>query len=513
MRCLLETDLSHSLSAVERPLWRTAVNQVLTAQASALARSAAGGVPRATARRFNDFQQLVRRVYTGATIVPDTMQKASTPPRVFISYTHDSEEHKNWIRRLAEDLADTGVDVLLDQWDLSPGHDLIEFMHKGITSAERVLMVCSGRFLEKVNRSEGGVAYEKLLVSAELAAQVGTKKFIPLVRCNPGPQKIPTFLGMRLYLDFTDDSRYESVFRDLVAELHGVPKHARPALGSNPFSLLADRPYDAPRLLASDAGGEFQQSGSPVNRVYEIKQEPAGRVFRAAWRAAGQHLNLLGKQKLRWLRAELTPPLAEHLSFAFGNQLFFVFLQVEGAESPSSEALFLRSASEASAIPAVLSMILDAAGNFRPRLDGWGLRRLGTNERLVPEAMADDAILDMSSWELHDFAVQVVANQLAGDGIRVLSKQSSPHIDPSIWYEDESGLGFVVVRAARYPSRGAPRPKTAQAIAAACASRSSKSMFASVATASAELPFGESSLLPRGHGMFVRYTGLEPLVT
>jgi hypothetical protein len=434
-------------------------------------------------------------------------------PSVFISYTHDSEQHKAWTRTLAEDLMDAGVNVLLDQWDLSPGHDLTEFMHKGITSADRVLMICSARFIEKVERGEGGVAYERLLVSSELAAQVGTKKFIPLVRCNPGTQKIPTFLGMRLYLDFTDDTRYESVFKDLVAEVYGVPKHVRPPLGANPFAGGADRPFDAPRLLASFNEDQPQECGSLGSRLYGVKQEPADRVFRAAWRVAGEHLQCLGGSNLKWLRAELTPPLAEHLSFTFGNQLFFVFLEVEGANSPSSDALFVQSASEASAVPAVLSMKRDATGKFKPRFDGWGLRRIGTRERLVPEVMADDTILDMSSWELHDFAVQVVANQLARAGMKVLSKQSSPHIDPSIWYEDESGLGFVVVRAARYPARNAPRPKNGGAIAAACASRSSRAMFASVAAASAEPGFGQSPLLPRGHAMYVRYTGLEPLVS
>lgn len=203
--------------------------------------------------------------------------------------------------------------------------------------------------------------------------------------------------------------------------------------------------------------------------------------------------------------------MAEHLSFAYGNQLFFVFIEADDVESPSSKDLFLRSASEAMAIPAVLKMSRDAFGDFKPVFDGWGLRRMGTHERVVPESMADDTPIDMSDWELHDFGVQVVAERLAADGAIVLSKQSSPHVDPSIWFEDEQGMSCVVVRTARYPAMRAPQPTNAFAIAAACATRTKRPMFASVVPMCADSETIPTSRLPRGHGMYVRYTGLELL--
>lgn len=433
------------------------------------------------------------------------MKEKSNCPRVFVSYSHDSEEHKVWVRHLAEDLTDAGVQIVFDQWDVRLGQDLAGFMHDGITSANRVLMICTARYVDRVQRGEGGVAYERLLVNAEMAAEIGTSKFVPLVRNSLGSQKIPTFLGMRLYLDFSDDSRYEQNIANLIAELHGVSRHARPPLGANPFSRGADRPFEAPRIPVASVGGAQSES------LREVKQEAVGREFRAVWRAAGTHLHSLGASAIRWLRTELTSPLAEHLSFTFGNQLFFVFIEADGVDSPSSKDLFLRSASEATAIPALLKMSRDPAGDFKPTFDGWGLRRAGTNERLVPESMADDTPIDMSPWELHDFGVQVVAKQLAANGAIVLSKQSSPHVDPSIWFEDEQGMGCVVVRTARYPALNAHQPPNAVAIAAACAPRTKRTMFASVVPMSAELETIETSMLPRGRGMHVRYTGLEPL--
>ena len=46
---------------------------------------------------------------------------AGVTPRVFLSYSHDSEVHRAWVRLLAERLLKGGVEVTLDQWDLRPG--------------------------------------------------------------------------------------------------------------------------------------------------------------------------------------------------------------------------------------------------------------------------------------------------------------------------------------------------------------------------------------------------------
>ena len=47
----------------------------------------------------------------------------SEPPKLFISYSWSSEEHEAWVIRLAEALLESGVDVVLDKWDLKEGHD------------------------------------------------------------------------------------------------------------------------------------------------------------------------------------------------------------------------------------------------------------------------------------------------------------------------------------------------------------------------------------------------------
>src|SRR5688572_20345593 len=92
----------------------------------------------------------------------------SKDPLVFISYSHDSPEHKRWVAMLAEQLMNNGVDVRLDQWDVGFGDDLPRFMEKSVREADRVLMICTDIYVRKSDDRQGGVGYEAMIVTGEL---------------------------------------------------------------------------------------------------------------------------------------------------------------------------------------------------------------------------------------------------------------------------------------------------------------------------------------------------------
>ena len=157
-------------------------------------------------------------------------------PRVFLSYSHDSEAHRVWVRQLAERLQEGGVDVTLDQWALRPGGDVVFFMEKGIRDADRVLMVCTANYVAKAEERKGGAGYEGMIVTGHVARATDTIKFVPIVRGNSGEPLVPGFLGQRLWLDFRDDDAFEAQLEELLRELHGAPRHVKPPLGRNPFA-------------------------------------------------------------------------------------------------------------------------------------------------------------------------------------------------------------------------------------------------------------------------------------
>ena len=155
--------------------------------------------------------------------------------RTFISYSHDSQAHKDWVLRLATTLRKMGVDVVLDQWDVDYGDDLPGFMEEGITTSDRVIAVCTDQYIRKANEVIGGVGYEKTICTAEmLRTEENRRKFIPIVRNVSGDQKLPTFFGAMYYADLSDGQDEEAVVPDLIRRIHEIPK-SKPPLGPSPF--------------------------------------------------------------------------------------------------------------------------------------------------------------------------------------------------------------------------------------------------------------------------------------
>jgi len=210
----------------------------------------------------------------------------STPPQVFISYSHDTPEHKQWVLKLASDLRRNGVDAVVDQWNLSPGDDIAVFMEQGLTSAERVVVVCTEGYVQRANNGQGGVGYEKMIVTAELIDNLGTKKFIPIVR-NAGKPAVPTFLGYRLYIDFEDDSKYPSMLDALIREIHHAPDPEKPPIGKNPFEadgsgivVMGDNQQTTPTVgvvqeEASVAAVTLPDSSSAILQLKKLITEPS----------------------------------------------------------------------------------------------------------------------------------------------------------------------------------------------------------------------------------------------
>ena len=161
-------------------------------------------------------------------------------PKVFISYSHDSPEHKQWVLKLGTKLLDNGVEVVLDQWDLTPGDDFTQFMEVGVRDFDRVLVICTDNYVRKANNHEGGVGYEVRIVTAELVQDLGANKFIPIIRQASGKKKAPTCLEARVYIDFTDDSQFNEKFDELLYKLYDVPILEKPLLGEKPsFAKLS----------------------------------------------------------------------------------------------------------------------------------------------------------------------------------------------------------------------------------------------------------------------------------
>jgi len=156
-------------------------------------------------------------------------------PKVFISYSHDDDAHKDWVYKLATELMAKGIDTILDQWDLELGANLAKFMEKGLQESDRVIVVCTDIYNSKSNDGMGGVGYENNILTAELLMNQNTIKFIPVIRSVSKPLKTPICLASRVYIDCSDDTIIEQSFKQLVHEIYGLKLRPKPELGNNPF--------------------------------------------------------------------------------------------------------------------------------------------------------------------------------------------------------------------------------------------------------------------------------------
>src|ERR1044071_96680 len=155
------------------------------------------------------------------------------PPKVLISYSHDSPEHDDRVRALSDRLRADGIDCILDQYEVSPPEGWLNWMDRQIGDADFVLMVCTETYHRRVIGKEKpgtghGVRWEAL-VSYQHIYNAGAvnKKFIPVLLESGKFEHIPTPLqGVTHYFAHTEEG-YERLYRHLT----GQPLHPKPELG------------------------------------------------------------------------------------------------------------------------------------------------------------------------------------------------------------------------------------------------------------------------------------------
>lgn len=158
-------------------------------------------------------------------------------PTAFISYSWDSEDHKLWVLKLASDLIRSGVNVLIDEWDLNKyRNDLQYFMESGIRESDFVIMVCTENYAERANVRVGGVGIENTIITGEFFDANKSQKYLPIVRKYDKDlrQSLPSYLKTKYAIDFRDESNYDRRFEELLRMIFNIPKYRRPKLGKVP---------------------------------------------------------------------------------------------------------------------------------------------------------------------------------------------------------------------------------------------------------------------------------------
>ena len=166
-------------------------------------------------------------------------------PRVFLSYSWDSGEHEAWVKELTTCLRRDGIEILSDQFHLHPGMEKQYFMEQAVAQGEFVIIVCTDNYAKRANNREGGVGYESLIVTSEMAEHIQTRKFIPVLRQGSFATAMPLYLKGRIGVDLRGTQYRPTEYDKLIRVLHGEMIQP-PPIGKKPDFSLAPTALSVP---------------------------------------------------------------------------------------------------------------------------------------------------------------------------------------------------------------------------------------------------------------------------
>jgi len=159
-------------------------------------------------------------------------------PRAFVTYAHDSEEHKADVLDLATLLQQAGVDTELDQWAADRRRDWSTWAIEGMTTADYVIVVVSPDYkapgdglgpttVNRGVRSEASVLRDLLHGDRDL----WLPKLLPVLLPGHEVEEIPYFLQPNVADHYKVEEISERGIEDLYRVITGQPRLVRPPRG------------------------------------------------------------------------------------------------------------------------------------------------------------------------------------------------------------------------------------------------------------------------------------------
>jgi formylglycine-generating enzyme required for sulfatase activity len=220
-------------------------------------------------------------------------------PRVFLSYSHDSAEHKDRVLALCDRLRADGINAWIDQYEIAPQEGWPRWCIRQVEEADFVLAICTEIYERRFRGAEEpvqglGVHWEGYVVTQKLY-DTGARntKFVPVLFPPSALTNIPTALRGASCYDASRDEDYWSLYR----HLSGQPATTAPALGT-----LVSRP---PRKRLTESFTTVPEPRYEDDRAQRLGKEIiAARLRLKELTIAGRNTDDVREQILR-LRREM----------------------------------------------------------------------------------------------------------------------------------------------------------------------------------------------------------------
>ena len=202
---------------------------------------------------------------------------------VFISYSWDSDLHKEQVLSLADHLRKEGFDTTIDRM-LSQNQSATNFvrmMHEAMLKHEKVIVVLSTGYKQKAEEFKGGVGEEYQLLINDI--QSSPQKYVLVSFTGRGDDVVPYGLKGRDIVDLTQGSEMDRLYRKLMNQPEvvlspvGPSKPVLPVHTPQPFSIPTPSPavsvlnFSAREDGASLFGGLYKSSDNDI--WFDIKNQ------------------------------------------------------------------------------------------------------------------------------------------------------------------------------------------------------------------------------------------------
>jgi hypothetical protein len=263
-------------------------------------------------------------------------------------------------------------------------------------------------------------------------------------------------------------------------------------MNQHPIQYLMDRPEPSELFLEARqmAGGQLQE------QFRQFNNSPLPTRYKG----------------FTWIKAELTYPSFDHLTFAFKNSIFSVLIELIDETGSSltdnQKDRWTKACTVNNLIPCffkIQCVAMNHGFDLNPMNDVWNLYDVEGNELVDPFELATEDPMEMSDWENRNFSIQVVRNHIEEKGHEVLSFCDLPEVNPQIWFRDsEEKISWVIVQYST--EKDVPKAESWKDF-----EQTSEQLlpfdgyFAGVQISS------EKATLLRGEGMFINFKGLKQI--
>lgn len=153
---------------------------------------------------------------------------------VFVSYSWDNANHMEWVAYLVNELRKKGINADFDRNITQQGTvNLNRMMVENFRVSDYIIVVLTENYAQRANDHKGGVGLETTFLENELLNN--TKKIIPIKRSKSNDSDvIPYCLNGLVYIDFSDDSKFEEGLNELLYKIYGVNQFELEPLGEKP---------------------------------------------------------------------------------------------------------------------------------------------------------------------------------------------------------------------------------------------------------------------------------------